>query len=147
MNKPYLSTRTSYRRVYCLVCNHVPFSSNRVVSFATASTTSHFLLEMYILVLWLLFTWTKLWHATPPAFFIVDPWMRCQIDRLIEERCAMTFLRDRVYDVRLAGDNSAEKSPIDLTLAPNLWGHIFWPEGHRDLGLGSFDSAYHAANE
>ncbi len=51
MNKPYRSTRTSYRHGCWLVFNHVHYPSNRVVFFATASTISHFLLEMYILVI------------------------------------------------------------------------------------------------
>jgi len=46
MNKSYLSTRTSYRCVCCLVCNHVPHPSNRAPNFATH--ISHFLLEMYL---------------------------------------------------------------------------------------------------
>ena len=36
--------------------------------------------------------------------------------RDIEERCAMTFLSNRTYDNRTAGEENVSKYPIDLTL-------------------------------
>ncbi len=41
--------------------------------FCHAKHHSHFLQEMYILVLLLLFALTKLRFATPPAPFFIDP--------------------------------------------------------------------------
>ncbi len=81
---------------------------------------SHFLLEMYILVLLLLFALTILRHATPPANFVTEPWMRCQNVRPYREWCAMTFISDRGYDVRPRGEIAAKKKRIDLTLR-KLW--------------------------
>ena len=72
---------------------------------------SHFLQEMYILVIIILLPLFFL-RATPPAAFVLDPWMRCQIDRLIEERCAMTFISDRTNDVRTGGEKAAKKVPL-----------------------------------
>ena len=126
MNKPYISTKTSYRHGCWLVCNSVPHSSNRVVSFATASTTSHFPLEMYILVsgackatlvfscILIIIIFFILPHrfrrATPPAAFVTDPRVRRQNVRLIREWCGMTFIRDRGYDICPRGKKPAEKS-------------------------------------
>ena len=36
--------------------------------------------------------------------------------RLIEERCAMTFLSNRMYDICTADEKNVRKYPIDLTL-------------------------------
>ncbi len=70
---------------------------------------SHFLQEMYILVIILLLPY-KFRRATPPAPFVTDPRNRRQIERPIEEWCAMTFISDRAYDVRTLGEKTAEKS-------------------------------------
>ena len=40
--------------------------------------------------------------------------------RPIEERCAMTFISDRAYDVRTAGEKMAEKRPIGNALLKTL---------------------------
>ncbi len=40
--------------------------------------------------------------------------MRCQIDRLIEEKCDISFLSDQAYDDHTADDKVGKKSPIDL---------------------------------
>ncbi len=40
--------------------------------------------------------------------------MRCQIDRLIEEKCAISFLSDQAYDDHTADEKAGKKSPIDL---------------------------------
>ncbi len=42
-------------------------------SFATASTISHFLLEMYILVIIILLLPLFFRRATPPAVFVTEP--------------------------------------------------------------------------
>ncbi len=52
----------------------------------------------------------KFRRATPPAPFVTDPRNRRQIERPIEEWCAMTFISDRAYDVRTLGEKTAEKS-------------------------------------
>ena len=67
---------------------------------------------MYILVLILIliFLPPKLRRVTCPAVFVTDPQKRHQIVRHIEEMRAMTFISDRAYDVRTAGEISPEKS-------------------------------------
>ncbi len=40
--------------------------------------------------------------------------MRCQIDRLIEEKCDISFLSDQAYDDHTSGMKSGQKKSIDL---------------------------------
>ncbi|KAL0150656.1 hypothetical protein M9458_054033, partial [Cirrhinus mrigala] len=63
----------------------------------------------------------KFRRVTRPAVFVTDPRNRRQIMRPIEERCAMTFISDRVYDDRTRGEKSPEKSHR-LNIAANFDG-------------------------
>ncbi len=110
-------------------------------SFATASTISHFLLEMYILVLLLLFALTKLRRATPPAVFATEPWMRCQNVRPNREWCAMTFISDRGVRCSPQGRNSGQKKRIDLTLRKTLTPHSSESGFHRNVKFATFEEA------
>ena len=58
---------------YIMVSQHVNcVSICPVANFATASTTSHFLQEMYILVI-IIIILDKVWRVTRPAPFVSDP--------------------------------------------------------------------------
>ncbi len=131
------------------------YPSNRVVFFATASTISHFLLEMYILVngacLWqsniivIRHTYyssssTFFRRATPPAVFVTEPWMRCQNVRPNREWCAMTFISNRGYDVRPRGEKSPKKSHWQC-MGPTLAGHSSEREFRRNLWITTLEEA------
>ncbi|OKP54012.1 hypothetical protein A8A12_15325 [Serratia marcescens] len=115
-----LNVTEAWELVYIIHSDKKPLQfhlSNRVASFATASTHSHFLQEMYILVIIIIiiiffffFLPPKVWRVTPPAAFVTDPRMRRQIVRIIREWCAMTFISDRGYGVRPRGEKAAQKS-------------------------------------
>ena len=68
------------------------------------------LILSHILIILLLIDPYKVWRVTCPAVFVTDPQKRRQIVRPIEERCAMTFISNRAYDVRTSGEISPEKS-------------------------------------
>ena len=52
----------------------------------------------------------KLRRVTSPAVFVTDQRNRRQIVRPNREWCAMTFISDRAYDVRPAGEKSGDKT-------------------------------------
>ncbi len=62
--------------------------------------------------------------------------------RLIEERCAMTFISDWVYDVRTVGEN---KMSHRLNSGITFVRSYLWIRSHRSLGVGSFNTAYQVA--
>ncbi len=124
-----------------MIANMLVTSICPAPSFATASTISHFLLEMYILVLYLLFALTKLRRATPPAVFATEPSMRCQNVRPNREWCAMTFISDRGYDVRPRGEIAAKKKRIDLTLRKTLTPRSSETGFHRNVKFATFEEA------
>ncbi len=76
--------------------------------FCHAKHHSHFLQEMYILVIILTSSVQSLTRYSS-CTVCHRPMKQASIVRPIEEWCAMTFISDRAYDDRTAGDKTAEK--------------------------------------
>ena len=68
------------------------------------------ILSHILIILLIILLPPKFRRVTSPAVFVTDPQKRRQIVRPIREWCAMTFISDRAYDVRTAGEISPEKS-------------------------------------